>query len=148
MKEAYKKQVALLLDILPSIAEEKAFALHGGIAINLFHLGMPRFSVDIDLTYIPFSNDRNTDLNNIRNSLEAVKARLKYRIHVVRFSDQQRASEELKLICSTPEAMVKIEVNQIRSRTEISYTYSSRHCEGLPEAIQPVKTWIASLRSQ
>lgn len=37
MKEAYKKQMALLLDILPSIAEEKAFALHGGTAINLFH---------------------------------------------------------------------------------------------------------------
>jgi hypothetical protein len=45
MKEAYKKQVALLLDILPSIAEEKTFALHGGTAINLFHLDLPRFSV-------------------------------------------------------------------------------------------------------
>jgi predicted nucleotidyltransferase component of viral defense system len=113
MKEAYKKQVALLLDVLPSIAEEKTFALHGGTAINLFHLDLPRFSVDIDLTYIPFSNDRNTDLNNIRKSLEAVKARLKSRMPAVRFSDQQRASEELKLICSTPDAMVKIEVNQI-----------------------------------
>jgi predicted nucleotidyltransferase component of viral defense system len=113
MNDAYKKQVALLLDILPSIAEEKAFALHGGTAINLFHLDMPRFSVDIDLTYIPFSNDRNTDLNNIRKSLEAVKVRLKSRIPAVRFSDQQRASEELKLICATPDAMVKIEVNQI-----------------------------------
>jgi predicted nucleotidyltransferase component of viral defense system len=113
MKEAYKKQVALLLDILPSIAEEKTFAMHGGKAINLFHLDMPRFSVDIDLTYIPFSNDRNMDLSNIRKSLDAVKARLKSRMPAVRFSDQQRASEELKLICSTPEAMVKIEVNQI-----------------------------------
>jgi predicted nucleotidyltransferase component of viral defense system len=113
MKEAYKKQVALLLDILPSIAEETAFALHGGTAINLFHLDMPRFSVDIDLTYIPFSNDRNADLNNIRKSLEAVKARLKSRMPAVRFSDQQRASEELKLICSIADAMVKIEVNQI-----------------------------------
>ena len=113
MKEAYKKQVALLLDILPSIAEENAFALHGGTAINLFHLDMPRFSVDIDLTYIPFSNDRNADLNNIRKSLDAVKARLKSRMPAIRFSDRQRASEELKLICSTPDAMVKIEVNQI-----------------------------------
>jgi hypothetical protein len=42
--------VALLLDILPSIAEENSFALHGETtAINLFHLDMPRFSVDIDL---------------------------------------------------------------------------------------------------
>jgi len=113
VKEAYIKQVALLLDILPSIAEEKAFALHGGTAINLFHLDMPRFSIDVDLTYIPFSNDRNTDLNNIRNSLETIKKRLKSRIPTIHFSDRQRASEELKLICSTSKAMVKIEVNQI-----------------------------------
>ena len=54
MEETYRKQVALLLDILPDIAEEKNFAMHGGTAINLFHLDMPRLSVDIDLTYIPF----------------------------------------------------------------------------------------------
>jgi predicted nucleotidyltransferase component of viral defense system len=98
VKEAYKKQVALLLDILPGIAEEKTFALHGGTAINLFHLDMHRLSVDIDLTYIPFSNNRDTDLNNIRNSLESIKVRLKNRMPAIRFSDQQRASEELKLI--------------------------------------------------
>jgi len=113
MNEAYKKQVALLLDILPSIAEEESFALHGGTAINLFHLDMPRLSVDIDLTYIPFSNDRDVDLDNIRTSLDTIKTRLKKRIPTLRFSDGQRASEELKLICSTPDATVKIEVNQI-----------------------------------
>ena len=36
MKEAYKRQVALLLNVLPEIAKEKCFALHGGTAINLF----------------------------------------------------------------------------------------------------------------
>jgi predicted nucleotidyltransferase component of viral defense system len=113
MNDTYKKQVALLLDILPDIAEEKNFALHGGTAINLFHLNMPRLSVDIDLTYIPFSSDRNTDLENIRTSLDAIKMRLKKRIPLIRFSDQQRASKELKLICSTPDATVKAEVNQI-----------------------------------
>lgn len=38
MKDAYKKQVALLLDILPEVAKEDVFALHGGTAINMFHL--------------------------------------------------------------------------------------------------------------
>jgi len=113
MNEAYKKQVALLLDILPSIAEEESFALHGGTAINLFHLDMPRLSVDIDLTYIPFSSARDVDLENICTSLDTIKTRLKKRIPALRFSDRQRASEELKLICSTPDATVKIEVNQI-----------------------------------
>ena len=97
MNDAYKKQIALLLDILPSIAEERNFALHGGTAINLFHLNMPRLSVDIDLTYIPFSSDRNTDLEKIRISLEAIKLSLKKRIPLIRFSDQQRASERRML---------------------------------------------------
>ena len=113
MEDTYKRQVALLLDILPDIAEERNFAMHGGTAINLFHLDMPRLSVDIDLTYIPFSSDRDKDLENIRISLESVKMRLKKRIPIIRFFDQQRASEGLKLICSTSDATVKIEVNQI-----------------------------------
>jgi hypothetical protein len=53
MKYTYKKQVALLIDILTEIVKEDNFALHGGTAINLFHLNMPRLSVDIDLTFVP-----------------------------------------------------------------------------------------------
>lgn len=44
MKDAYKKQASLLLDILPEVAKESIFALHGGTAINLFCLNMPRLS--------------------------------------------------------------------------------------------------------
>jgi hypothetical protein len=44
IKDSYKKQVLLLLDILPEIAKEEVFALHGGSAINLFSLNMPRLS--------------------------------------------------------------------------------------------------------
>ncbi|MFA5426501.1 MAG: nucleotidyl transferase AbiEii/AbiGii toxin family protein [Bacteroidales bacterium] len=51
MKDIYKKQVSLLLEILPEIAKEDVFALHGGTAINLFSLNMPRLSIDIDLIY-------------------------------------------------------------------------------------------------
>jgi predicted nucleotidyltransferase component of viral defense system len=52
-REIYRKQVALLMRVLPLIAEETCFALKGGTAINLFIRDMPRFSVDIDLTYVP-----------------------------------------------------------------------------------------------
>jgi len=51
--EVYRKQVELLIKILPFIAEEDCFALKGGTAINLFVRNMPRLSVDIDLTYLP-----------------------------------------------------------------------------------------------
>ncbi len=113
MKEAYRKQVSLLLDILPEVAKEEVFALHGGTAINLFCLNMPRLSVDIDLTYVPVSASRDADLQNIRTALERIKERLRKQIPTIRFSDPVRAEEELKLICATSEAMVKIEVNQI-----------------------------------
>lgn len=113
MKEAYRKQVSLLLDILPEVAKEETFALHGGTAINLFCLNMPRLSVDIDLTYVPASASRDTDLQNIRTSLEKLRERLNKKIPTIRFTDPVRAEEELKLICTTSDAMVKIEVNQI-----------------------------------
>ncbi len=77
MRDIYKKQVSLLLDIIPEITKEEVFALHGGTAINLFCLNMPRLSVDIDLTYIPATNNRNEDLSNIRSALERIKERLK-----------------------------------------------------------------------
>src|ERR1700675_2729843 len=51
--DTYRKQVALLVRILPLIAEEACFALKGGTAINLFVRNMPRLSVDVDLTYLP-----------------------------------------------------------------------------------------------
>ena len=50
--EIYRRQAALLIRVLPYVAEEKCFALKGGTAINLFIRNMPRLSVDIDLTYI------------------------------------------------------------------------------------------------
>ena len=112
MNEAYKKQVALLLRILPEVSVEKKFALHGGTAINLFELNLPRLSVDVDLTYTTFG-DRTQDLKTIRLLLENLKTRIQKRIPAIRFSNPVVASENLKLICSTSEATVKIEVNQI-----------------------------------
>ena len=51
--DIYRQQVTLLIRTLPYVAEETAFALKGGTAINLFVRDMPRLSVDIDLTYLP-----------------------------------------------------------------------------------------------
>jgi predicted nucleotidyltransferase component of viral defense system len=51
--DVYRRQVALLIRILPLIAEEEGLALKGGTAINLFIRNAPRLSVDIDLTYVP-----------------------------------------------------------------------------------------------
>jgi len=133
MKETYKKQVSLLLDILPEVAKEDVFALHGGTAINLFCLNMPRLSVDIDLTYIPASESRDTDLQNIRSALERIKERLRKQIPNISFTDPVRSEEELKLICTTSEAMVKIEVNQI-NRGIIADTEIAILCDNAQES--------------
>lgn len=108
----YRNQVALLLRVLPEIAREKDFALHGGTAINLFYHNMPRLSVDIDLTYVPFKN-RRADLAIIRKKLLSISGRLKKIIPGIDVKAPIESGDELKLYCSVPGALVKVEVNTI-----------------------------------
>lgn len=70
-REPYAAQVYLLVRLLPFIAKEKAFALKGGTAINLFYRDMPRLSVDIDLTYLPVG-DRTESLADINETLDRI----------------------------------------------------------------------------
>lgn len=72
MNDIYRRQVALLIRVMPLVFNIKDFAVHGGTAINLFHRNLPRYSVDIDITYIPLE-DRNTSLANINLYLSALK---------------------------------------------------------------------------
>ena len=72
MKDRYRKQVALLIRIMPSVYKIKEFAVHGGTAINLFHRNLLRYSVDIDVTYIPIE-DRQQSLASINQKLLEVK---------------------------------------------------------------------------
>lgn len=72
----YRKQVQLLLRVLPEIARESCFALHGGTAINLFLRDMPRLSVDVDLVYLPVE-EREATLSNIEGALLRIKNNIK-----------------------------------------------------------------------
>lgn len=74
-EQRYKRQVNLLLKVLPEVSKEKNLALHGGTAINLFVRNMPRLSVDIDLTYIPIES-RKVSLENVHQSLENISEKL------------------------------------------------------------------------
>src|ERR1700741_5369256 len=71
--ESYRKQVALLIRVIPIVAEETCFALKGGTAINLFVRNMPRLSVDIDLTYLPIQ-PREQSLREIDAALRRIAA--------------------------------------------------------------------------
>lgn len=107
MNEPYKRQVALLLSVLPEVAKESCFALHGGTAINLFVRDMPRLSVDIDLTYIPIE-ERTVSLDGISAALERIKANVENAIHGVRVIHRKDAA---KLAVSLKGAEIKLEVN-------------------------------------
>src|ERR1700678_1457299 len=92
-RDAYRKQVALLMRILPLIAEETCFALKGGTAINLFIRDMPRLSVDIDLTYVPVA-PRAESLAAIDAAMKRIVARV------------QKAMPDAKITSSRSEGAV------------------------------------------
>ncbi|MDL5511207.1 nucleotidyl transferase AbiEii/AbiGii toxin family protein [Arenibacter sp. M-2] len=89
--ENYKSQVLLLLSVLPEVAKENYFALHGGTAINLYLRDMPRLSVDIDLTYIPVE-DRNTSLIHISEVLARIKSNIETIVPNARISHKKKNS--------------------------------------------------------
>lgn len=107
MKDRYRKQVALLIRIMPSVYRIQEFAVHGGTAINLFHKNMPRYSIDIDLTYIPIK-DRAISLAEINQKLLDVKKSVEKTIPGITV---RHKPEVWKLMCTLGEATVKIEVN-------------------------------------
>jgi len=109
MEATYRRQVTLLLNVLPEVAKEKCFALHGGTAINLFVRDMPRLSVDIDLTYLPIE-DRATSLMNIAVALERVKGNIERIIPGVRVNHRKDAA---KLQIAANKADIKLEVNLV-----------------------------------
>ncbi|GHT08394.1 hypothetical protein AGMMS49525_17590 [Bacteroidia bacterium] len=76
MNSIYREQVGLLLRILPLIYREKDFAVHGGTAINLFVKNLLRYSVDVDLTYIPLE-ERGISLQNINDKLLHISNEIK-----------------------------------------------------------------------
>ncbi len=109
MKKTYRQQVSLLLSVLPEVAKERCFALHGGTAINLFIRNMPRLSVDIDLTYVPIE-DRETSLKNIAEALQRIKSNIERVVSGARITPRLDAG---KLQISANGADIKIEVNLV-----------------------------------
>lgn len=107
--QIYKKQVALLLEILPEVAKENCFALHGGTAINLFVRDMLRISVDIDLTYVPIE-DRQTSLKNISEALGRIKDNVERLMPALQIQHKEDIG---KLLITGQRTGIKLEVNHV-----------------------------------
>ncbi|MFO0413237.1 MAG: nucleotidyl transferase AbiEii/AbiGii toxin family protein, partial [bacterium] len=112
--DAYRGQVALLIRALPLVAEEPAFALKGGTAINLFMRDLPRLSVDIDLTYLPVE-DRATSLASIDAAMLRIKERIEQRLRGVRVTPSRLQGDNIvtKLIVRQDGVQIKIEVTPV-----------------------------------
>ena len=108
--QIYAQKVELLLRLMPIVMEEGVFAVHGGTAINLFLKNLPRYSVDIDLTYTPLA-DRNQSLEDINLHLKSIKEKAEKAfkgMHIVPKYDI------CKLLCEYRGKQVKVEVNQTK----------------------------------
>ncbi|MBL4538048.1 MAG: nucleotidyl transferase AbiEii/AbiGii toxin family protein [Oceanicaulis sp.] len=113
MRERYAAQVRLLVRLIPYVAEETDFALKGGTAINLFYRNLPRYSVDIDLIYLPI-HDRAESLDAIATALERLAKRIENAIAGARATIvPSGGNQETRIIVATPEAQVKIEVSPV-----------------------------------
>lgn len=112
--EAYHKQVALLVKIVPLVAAETSFALKGGTAINLFLRAMPRLSVDIDLTYVPVK-DRASSLTEIDAAMRRIAKEIERGVCGARVSASapKGAKGITKLIVRADGAQIKIEVTPV-----------------------------------
>lgn len=107
MNDIYRRQVALLIRVMPLVFKIKDFAVHGGTAINLFHRNLPRYSVDIDVTYIPLE-DRETSLRKINSHLSSLKNAIEKAVPGIRVTHKP---DVWKLQCVKDGTTIKIEVN-------------------------------------
>ena len=128
MNDIYRRQVALLIRVMPLVFRIKDFAVHGGTAINLFHRNLPRYSVDIDVTYIPL-DDRETSLKNINSHLSSLKTAIEKVVPVIRVTHKP---DTWKLQCVKDGTTIKIEVNGTK-RGIIGNTEKIQLCEKAKE---------------
>jgi predicted nucleotidyltransferase component of viral defense system len=135
----YRAQVDLLLQVLPFVAEEQVFALKGGTAINFFIRNLPRMSVDIDLSYLPF-DDRNTALKNIESSLRRIKKRIEESKQGIRVTSIPIAGNDAKLSCQLENTQIIIEVN-----TTIRGHLFEPRVMGVVDKVQTEFEWFAEI---
>lgn len=109
-KQVYAQKVELLLRLMPVVMEESVFAVHGGTAINLFLKDLPRYSVDIDLTYIPLA-DRTASIDDINSHLQSISENAKKAFKGMHIVPNYNTC---KLLCEYRGKQVKVEVNQTK----------------------------------
>jgi predicted nucleotidyltransferase component of viral defense system len=110
----FYRRAALMVRMIPQVAEEACFALKGGTAINFFVRDLQRMSIDIDLTYLPIE-ERTASLDGIAAALDRIADRIT-RLHPevrVHRATRPHATRTVKLVVQGSTAQVKIEPNEV-----------------------------------
>ena len=113
MTDRFKKQVHLLISVIETVLDDRRYALNGSTAINLFYRDLPRYSVDIDLCYLPLE-DRATSMTNMHTILQKIAAKIKKSpdLNVVSLHPLD-GKKEAKLQVIDAEVKIKIEPNYV-----------------------------------
>ena len=112
-REVYEEQVALIIKVLPFVANESVFALKGGTAINLFFRNFPRFSVDIDLAYLPIK-DRTESLDEISATMNRIATKIEEGLpNVIVQRDNDKNGYVTRLRTRQGIASIKVETSPV-----------------------------------
>ncbi len=129
--ETYRRQVSLLIRILPFVAEEECFALKGGTAINLFIRDMPRLSVDLDLTYLPVAS-REESLAAIHAAMNRIAQRIRLVL---------RGAQIVPSVTNPEKAVIKLLIRHGNAQVKVEVTPVLRGCVYQPE-LRPVSAAV------
>jgi len=116
ISDTYRRQVALLLRVLPLVAEEDCFALKGGTAINLFIREMPRLSVDIDLMFLSIRS-RPESLAEIDAAMKRIELAILRTIARAKVTRTLTDGFATKLLVNSDRAQIKIELSPVMRGT-------------------------------
>lgn len=141
-REAYERQVALLVRILPLLAAEKDFALKGGTAINLFVRDFPRLSVDIDLTYLPVQPWKKA-IQGIDAGLARVADAVTNNVRGAQVAAQRSAEGHIERLHVQAGAAVKIEVTPMM-RGVVYDPVLTPVTEAVEDRYGFAETWVVS----
>ncbi|RKT98691.1 nucleotidyl transferase AbiEii/AbiGii toxin family protein [Burkholderia sp. Nafp2/4-1b] len=115
MNNQYLNTVRLMLSIAPEVFDSPHFAMKGGTAINMFVQDLPRLSVDIDVVMRAHEPNRDEALAIINAELARAKTAIErqgYAVTVAGASGKNKG-DDVKLLVSSSDAQVKVEVNYV-----------------------------------
>lgn len=103
--------MAMVLDTLPSVIQVDSFALKGGTAINLFEQPLPRFSVDIDIQYLPQEDTYEEAHKNLSKAMNEIAARVQTNTN---YRANRVMPHRLRIVSShNQNIQIKVETNPI-----------------------------------